>query len=155
LTTEDDFQRALDKRPGDWQTRLVFADWLQERGDPRAEGYRALGLLRLVPHRVKYRNAPWRDQMVWVLGNDNNADTNRQVGAMLPTDWFTRVRQGPGSDSWWVRNPKRSELEDAVAAAFSQLPAERRAELLTEPTDTAPKKAKQSAPVKKPKKPKT
>ena len=43
VTTEDDFQRALDKNPDDWQTRLVFADWLEERDDPRAEGYRALG----------------------------------------------------------------------------------------------------------------
>jgi uncharacterized protein (TIGR02996 family) len=50
LTTEDDFQNALDANPEDHQTRLVFADWLQERVDPRAEGYRALGRLRVQPH---------------------------------------------------------------------------------------------------------
>ena len=33
MTTEDDFQRALDANPDDWQTRLVFADWLEDRGD--------------------------------------------------------------------------------------------------------------------------
>ena len=49
MTTEDDFHRALDANPDDWQTRLVFADWLDDRGDPRAEGYRALGHLRLCP----------------------------------------------------------------------------------------------------------
>src|SRR5262249_13386737 len=49
VTTEDDFQNALDAQPGDWQTRLVFADWLQDRSDPRAEGYRALGMNRIVP----------------------------------------------------------------------------------------------------------
>ena len=43
MTTEDDFQAALDANPNDWQTRLVFADWLDERGDVRASGYRALG----------------------------------------------------------------------------------------------------------------
>jgi uncharacterized protein (TIGR02996 family) len=48
VTTEDDFQKALDKRPDDWQTRLVFADFLEERGDPRAAGYRILGLWQLV-----------------------------------------------------------------------------------------------------------
>ena len=37
MTTEDDFQQALDANPDDHHTRLVFADWLQERGDPRAE----------------------------------------------------------------------------------------------------------------------
>ncbi len=30
MTTEDDFQTALDAAPDDWQTRLVFADWLDE-----------------------------------------------------------------------------------------------------------------------------
>ncbi len=49
MTTEDDFQAALDANPDDWQTRLVFADWLDERGDARAEGYRALGANRLRP----------------------------------------------------------------------------------------------------------
>jgi uncharacterized protein (TIGR02996 family) len=47
VTTEEDFQNALDANPKDWQTRLVFADWLQERGDERAEGYPALGLMQL------------------------------------------------------------------------------------------------------------
>src|SRR5204863_136709 len=50
VTTEDDFQNALDADPADWQTRLVFADWLQERGDVRAEGYRALGRTRFYPY---------------------------------------------------------------------------------------------------------
>ena len=31
MTTEDDFQAAPDASPDDWQTRLVFAAWLQER----------------------------------------------------------------------------------------------------------------------------
>ena len=49
MTTEDDFQVALDTNPGDWRTRLVFPDWLPERSDPRADGYRALGVLRRAP----------------------------------------------------------------------------------------------------------
>ena len=35
MTTEDDFQTALDANPEDWQTRLVFADWLEDNGDPQ------------------------------------------------------------------------------------------------------------------------
>lgn len=49
MTTEDDFQNAIDASPDDWNARLVFADWLQEQGDPRAEGYRALGALKWCP----------------------------------------------------------------------------------------------------------
>ncbi len=38
MTTEEDFQAALDLHPDDWQTRLVFADWLQDRSDSPADG---------------------------------------------------------------------------------------------------------------------
>jgi uncharacterized protein (TIGR02996 family) len=37
LHTDDDFQRAIEAQPGDRTLRLVFADWLEERADPRAE----------------------------------------------------------------------------------------------------------------------
>jgi uncharacterized protein (TIGR02996 family) len=49
VTTEDDFQLAIDADPEDCQLRMVFADWLDEQvpPDPRAEGYRALGRLGL------------------------------------------------------------------------------------------------------------
>ena len=60
MTSEDDFQAALDTSPDDWQTRLVFADWLQERGDPRAEGYRALAVHRRIPVGVVRPDA-WCD----------------------------------------------------------------------------------------------
>jgi uncharacterized protein (TIGR02996 family) len=49
MTTEDDFQRAPAAAPRAWQTLLVFADWLAQRDDPRADGYRALGLRRFAP----------------------------------------------------------------------------------------------------------
>ena len=42
MTTEDDFRRALDANPKDWQTLAVLSDWLRERDDPRADGYAAL-----------------------------------------------------------------------------------------------------------------
>lgn len=40
MTTEDDFQNHLDLNPLDFHTRLVFADWLEERDDPRGPAYR-------------------------------------------------------------------------------------------------------------------
>lgn len=51
MTTEDDFQNQLDQCPEDHNTRLVFADWLDERNDPRGPGYRALGMCRVYPHK--------------------------------------------------------------------------------------------------------
>jgi formylglycine-generating enzyme len=43
--TEDDFLDALLRAPGDVALRLVFADWLEERGDPRGELLRLTHLL--------------------------------------------------------------------------------------------------------------
>src|SRR5690242_6169303 len=37
METDGPFLRAIAARPADEATRLVFADWLEERGDPRSE----------------------------------------------------------------------------------------------------------------------
>jgi uncharacterized protein (TIGR02996 family) len=132
MTTEDDFQAALDANPADWQTRLVFADWLQERGDPRADGYRALGLNRRVfsawdkGYRTTVPTTTW---LVWdlvgeVIGPDHNSDD-------LPRSWFQLLAGGKRGESvYYLAYPSRREAENASALAFSQLPATRRAELL-------------------------
>ena len=132
MTTETDFQDALDACPEDFTCRLVFADWLQDRDDPRAEGYRALGVTKLFP-AVHHENSTWG-------GNDhphtNNRDwmkINRHV--LLPKDWFHAM---PFRDEdfavetleIWKYFPTRREAEDAAAIAFSKLSPERRAELL-------------------------
>jgi uncharacterized protein (TIGR02996 family) len=41
VTSEDDLPPALGADPDDRQTRLVFADWLEDRGDERGPGYRS------------------------------------------------------------------------------------------------------------------
>lgn len=43
MTTEADFQRSLDLDPDNFGLRLIFADWLEERGDVRAAGMRWMG----------------------------------------------------------------------------------------------------------------
>lgn len=134
MTTEEDFQKRLNRSPRDWQTRRVLADWLEERGDPRAEGYRALGVLRLYPNRAhKMRGEGGRDHWWEAAG-----EVNHHPGA-LPNDWYDLL--GAGSYVWWPphgRRPflSRREIEDAAALAFAKLPAERRAELLAVPVLT-------------------
>jgi uncharacterized protein (TIGR02996 family) len=134
MTTEDDFQAALDANPEDWQTRIAYAAWLQERGDPRAEGYRALGVNKLwgcesitrenVVEWMPYQEAVWfrRDGP----GDDSHDD--------LPPDWFAalgnRERWFFWTKPWTNPYPNRRSAEDAAALAFAKLPAERRAELL-------------------------
>jgi uncharacterized protein (TIGR02996 family) len=121
VTTEDDFQKALDRRPTDWQTRLVFADWLQERDDPRADGYRALAAQRLRPQR----------QSRYWWSNEAEKDWSAHGGYnLLPKDWFTRTTPSMDEEGVHCGFDTRREAEDAAALAFQKLPAKRRAELL-------------------------
>lgn len=141
MTTEDDFQNALTATPDDWQTRLVFADWLQDRGDPRADGYRALGVLKLRPHAVGTRN--W-----WTAKGDGQPYYNH-----LPPDWFQLLagykHRSQGRWRWpeaWVADrDNRAEIEDAAARAFSGLPPARRAKLLAGKYTTEPRQHRKKA----------
>ena len=136
MTTEDDFQRALDAQPTDWHTRLVFADWLQDRCDPRAAGYRAIAAQqrRPLPGPHLKREAWWWCSSTASLNQAHNA---------LPGDWFELLPSGEGSKVFWPLltetggNKSRRECEDALALVFAQLPASRQAELLipVEPAD--------------------
>lgn len=121
MTTEEDFQAALDAHPDDWQTRCVFADWLQEHGDPRAEGYRALGTLMRYPRFNGY-SYKW----------DSPKSTKRKPHSQLPSDWF-------GWNWYFLAHcctfhfgaNTRRDSEDLAAKMFAKLPAARRAELIT------------------------
>jgi uncharacterized protein (TIGR02996 family) len=136
VITEAEFQAALDADPSDWVTRLVFADWLAEQRDPRAEGYRALGMNRRAPY-------PFTGGRVWTwlnrsLSKQYGNETRRafaKVGAILPDDWFALLpRYREGSDCAAERRLRRLAENDA-ALAFASLPAARRAKLLaTKPT---------------------
>lgn len=130
MTTEDDFHALLDANPDDANTRLVFADWLQDRGDPRAEGYRAMGEHRKRPHQI---SGLWW----WARESEENAAHPHE---RLPTDWFRPL-------TWTSRDiyegtfqyfDSRGEAASSAALAFAQLPAARRAELLATAPASAP-----------------
>lgn len=122
MTTEDDFQRQLDANPDDHHTRLVFADWLQERDDPRATGYRALGVLGRNADRPNLKCPYWYKSE---FGSGSHA---------LPNAWYALLDMpGKGSANcpqWGKGMATRRECENAAALAFARLSAERRAELL-------------------------
>jgi uncharacterized protein (TIGR02996 family) len=161
VTTEEDFQAALDADPNDWQTRLVFADWLQDRGDERAEGYRALGVLRRVPTSKFFQPRSRKRWYLWYsTTHGGNLERNRHGPASaiiesmrvaaLPTDWCETIlaltpaeKRGNHRGGWFGYGVTRREAEDAAALAFARLPPERRAELLAEaPPATKPKRGK-------------
>ena len=49
FTTEDQIQNHIDLNLADYTARLILADVLEEAGDKRAEGYRILGRIQVVP----------------------------------------------------------------------------------------------------------
>jgi uncharacterized protein (TIGR02996 family) len=154
MTTEEDFQTALDANPEDWHTRLVFADWLDERADPRAAGYRALGTVRRRSYVCGFDNdstGRWQGTgwMAVIDGGDDEAFT-------IPKDWFDAIK-GLGKDKRYrplygarTRKRTRRQIEDAVALAFARLPAARQVELLAAPAPKIPKAKAKSKPKGKP-----
>lgn len=140
MTTEDDFQRALDEQPDDWHTRLVFADWLEDRSDPRAEGYRALGVQRVQPIRIRMERSDGRSEgeRVFIYGttaNDSTLARDRWGGCFLPRVWFQKLRQLSDRDRnpWWRYFATRREAEDAAAISFAHLGKSSRVRLLAAP----------------------
>ena len=139
MTTEHDFQAALNANPQDWQTRLVFADWLQERGDPRAEGYAALGRPGCRPTGYTVKDTATLDAneaAFWCYWTEPYASPPFRLNDLdwLPLDWFRAIPQLPEETERYNRRRKtRRELDDAAALAFAKLPAARRAELLAQP----------------------
>ncbi len=127
-TTEDDFHRMLDENPDDHHTRMVFADWLEERGDPRAEGYRALGKLGRVPwlpeHGGKDWIYGWNYDKYWKenLHREGTFGYTAQGKDTLPKSWNEKAREILPSVHGGLYHTDRRTLEDAAALAFGQLP---------------------------------
>jgi uncharacterized protein (TIGR02996 family) len=125
VTTEEDFQHALDANPADWQTRLVFADWLQDRGDLRAEGYRALGHNLCRP----YYFSGERRWFWWEACGTDPGESHH--GCLGDIQWWGCISGGQHHSFSYARAfDTRSEAEDAAALAFGRLPPELRAQLL-------------------------
>lgn len=137
------FHLAMFRAPKDRQVFLVFADWLQDRDDPRADGYRVIGELGLRPyhsmkddgtkdwymleHMAEYNSRRGRDG--WV----SNPECD------IPEVWFDLLTGGEltAINSYvtdqnythaekCVVYPTLREALDAAALAWSLVAADRR-----------------------------
>jgi uncharacterized protein (TIGR02996 family) len=116
---EEDFQRAIDADPTNGTIRMAFGDWLEEQGDPRAEGYRELGRLGKVPRHLssgecQFHNAYAKGSLIL------------KECEILPDRWFDKIKIR-ACDICRLRHkdarPRRN-LEDAVALAYLDYKAE-------------------------------
>ena len=133
MTTEDDFRRAIDANPEDWQNLLVFSDWLRERNDARADGYAALAALRKYPRPETHgRSMPKNQQGNWFLWGKVGTAMRSERGAAkqrdpdaLPPDWYDTVRefnQFPNWDAFASANPTYRIASDALTFVIVDQP---------------------------------
>jgi len=132
MTTEQDFEKMLDACPTDWDTRKIFADFLQDRDDPRAEGIRALACYLTHP---LLGDATWFNEGAY----SGQTESHGSHQGWLPEDWFDLIEEYRSRDLQWWKDfspehksgrSSRARAEDAAALAFAKLPEERRQELL-------------------------
>lgn len=134
MTTEEDFRAMIDANPLDFGTLLVFADWLDDRDDSRAEAWRALGVQRVAVFDAENGKVPkWPAPERYTFGDYRCGPDDH---SLLPKDWFSQCVEIVGPDGLneflggaWFGKPTAREGYDVVVAALLQLPAERRAEL--------------------------
>src|SRR4051794_24483768 len=90
MTEDAAFIRAIRERPDDETARLVYADWLDDRSDPRAEYLRAeAAWVALQPSDEQYRPLYRRVS---------------QLAAQLDPEWFAAVsRMGHDARREWTR----------------------------------------------------
>jgi uncharacterized protein (TIGR02996 family) len=107
MVDEDAFQKALDANIDSHDTRLVFADWLEEQDDARAAGMRWLGSHQMRPDDsfVAYS---------WHGGCDDKDSTNcvSRPSAIKHLGIF------PGTSFWHFDT--RREAEDAFCLEFGK-----------------------------------
>lgn len=130
---EAGFRAAIEADPADFTTRLVYADWLQDRDDPRADGWRATAACGLVPYHFE----SLRDWGMFKQGDRNSSGAPPRN--LVPADWFDAVDDGWGIEKVgpaFLHSARGSQVFGghtilaALVAAFGRLPAGRQAELL-------------------------
>src|SRR5436190_2015217 len=105
MSTEDAFLDALLADPSDFETRLIFADWLEERGDPRGEFLRVqTELARWVPdhrRRKELRDdtfgellfSPYLERLTQLnLANSRPQGPPRSLAVLCNSPVFKRLR---------------------------------------------------------------
>jgi uncharacterized protein (TIGR02996 family) len=81
MSEESAFVRAILADPGDRVTRLVYADWLDERSDPRGEYLRLLCAARGGPVRARLEELRPGIDPLWAALMEREHAADREVGA--------------------------------------------------------------------------
>lgn len=129
MTDEDAFHAAMDEDVNEFTHYLVFADWLDEHNDPRAEGYRALAEMRLRGYRA---SAEYSAHFFYVWFVIERVGGQADKPSDLPQVWYDELTGytdfGPASfvptrELGQLYYPSARASRDAAAAAWTKLSA--------------------------------
>ncbi len=138
MDTEDAFWNHLEANPSDSVARLVFADWLQEQGDQRAEGMRVLG--RLGKYASRWQDACAYPESVaaatgyWLWRSRDEEESPTTYPDTLGDSWFWALQSvlekiynlsGMQENPEYWHVPFR-EVESAASLAWLDLTQEER-----------------------------
>lgn len=78
MSVRDHFESLLDQNPADWTTRIIYADWLEENGEPvLAAGQRWQAINKVYP--FKSSDIP----PVWVWFKSDYKDRFADIGSLI------------------------------------------------------------------------
>ena len=123
MDDEAAFRACINEKPHDYSVYLVFADWLQERDDPRAHVYRLIGSFRVSPYSSPDNGWIWFSFERRILYGTYRIHPYSD----LPDPWFNRLAPVAGvlaypssSSSYEVRyTGVLKAVDDAVTAYLS------------------------------------
>lgn len=98
MTDHTEFESHLDAHPDDWEYRLVYADWLEEQGDPFCETQRWQVANKRRP--LLFLDGEW----TWAAGKSINSD----APSFLPS---SLLRLMPEGSVYCQTNPTRHAAE--------------------------------------------
>lgn len=134
MTTEDDFARKIDQNPEDWQTLLVFADWLDDNGDPRARAYRVIAARRMRPYQyTTLSDSVLESEGWWYLTEFAELGEFGEVkpeSCRVPVKWFWKTVKAATDHSLTDRSEKDPSRCNASPTCFQAFDALARGFLL-------------------------
>lgn len=106
MIRESDFIEAINAAPDDRTIQLIYADWLDERDDPRGMAWRVLIEAGKRPKRTSY---PWRDGKCWdwypasTLDPDSVHDLDENLWGHVTSAYLTFFEALDDAAIAWVR----------------------------------------------------
>lgn len=107
MTDDLSFEKAIVENPGDLSLRLVYADWLEERGDVRADFIRIM---------EEMKDLPIYSDRFWQLRPRRN-----ELRSMIDADWIDRLGYTPLYRPMFTSIPERRVERWRLVEEFIEL----------------------------------